>query len=162
MTGGYAAKSAGILSRAKEIDALKAEAKGLQEQMARLDGELKALQAEAAELRAVAAGIDGELKTAQEDKIRYESEKKRLDLAYEEAVRVKEQAALEYDQLTARLEELKGQNVSNSELLGRPHPPDGGGRGQSRAAGKPARRLPVPRGGSREPLFRREGAGGRA
>ncbi|WP_423719269.1 chromosome segregation protein SMC [Anaerotruncus rubiinfantis] len=118
MTGGYAAKSAGILSRAKEIDALKAEAKGLQEQMARLDGELKALQAEAAELRAVAAGIDGELKTAQEDKIRYESEKKRLDLAYEEAVRVKEQAALEYDQLTARLEELKGQNVSNSELLG--------------------------------------------
>lgn len=117
MTGGYAARNAGILSRSGEIDALKAQAAEYEEQIAQLDVELKALQEELSAADAKLSGIQGELLTAQEDKIRAESEHRRIKLAHEDAVRVKEQSAREYDQLTARLAELKASHVSNDELL---------------------------------------------
>ena len=116
MTGGYAARSAGILSRARDIEALKAQAKGYEEQAAALQTRIKALREELSAAEAQMSGIVGELATAQEDRIRCEAQLSQLRAAREEAVRSREQAAQEYDRLTARLEELRDQNVSNEEL----------------------------------------------
>lgn len=116
MTGGWAARSAGILSRAREIEELKGKAAACEAQMAGLDGQIKALREELAAVQASLAGIDGEIATAQEDKIRCIAEQKQLTAAHDEAVRSREQAAKEYDQLAARLEELKEKNVSSAEL----------------------------------------------
>ena len=117
MTGGYAAKSAGILSRGAEIDALKEQAAKCETEIATMQIEIKALEEELSAADARAAGVQGELLTAQEDKIRCESEQKRLQTAKEDAVKLREQSAREYDQMTARLEELRARNVTNDELL---------------------------------------------
>ncbi|WP_262394199.1 chromosome segregation protein SMC [Youxingia wuxianensis] len=117
MTGGYSPKSAGILSRSKDIEALQEQAKGFQEQISKLDEELKAAQQELGSVQATVSGIIGELTTAQEDKIRYDAQLRQLKAAYEDAVKTKEQAVLEYDQLSQRLESLKEKNVTNDELM---------------------------------------------
>ena len=80
MTGGYSAKSAGILSRTKEIDALNRQAESCQERIRGMDAELKGLQEDISALQAKMAGIQGELSTAQEDRIRFEarSEERRV------------------------------------------------------------------------------------
>lgn len=117
MTGGFTTKSAGILGRGKEIGELNAKAKEYEKQIALLNADIKTAQEELSSVRAAVLGIDGELTTAQEDKIRYTAELKQLCNACEEAVRVREQSALEYDRLTARLEELKERDVSNAGLI---------------------------------------------
>ncbi|MEM1483927.1 chromosome segregation protein SMC [Oscillospiraceae bacterium PP1C4] len=117
MTGGYAAKSAGILSRAKDIEELKTQAKAYEEEIAKLDVELRAVQEEISSVQAVVSGVNGELTTAQEDKIRFTADYKQLNSAYADAVKSREQAALEYDQLTKRLSQLKEKDVSNAELV---------------------------------------------
>ncbi len=116
MTGGYAAKSVGILSRAKEISALNRQAKSCQERMQGTDTELKGLQEDLSALQAQISGLQGEISTAQEDKIRFEAQSQQLKRSYEEAVSAKQQAAQEYDQLTSRLQELKSQSLSSSDL----------------------------------------------
>ncbi len=116
MTGGWAARSAGILSRSKEIEELKGRAAACEKEMAGLDGQIKSLREEIAAVQASLAGIDGELATAQEDKIRYTAEQKQLASARDEAVRSREQAAEEYGRLAERLEELKEKNVTSAEL----------------------------------------------
>lgn len=117
MTGGYVAKSAGILSRAGEIEALKDQAKKFQEQIVSLDETAKGLREEVAAAQAALSGVDGELATAQEDRIRYEAEQRQLKTAGEDAVHLREQSAKEYDSLTARLQELRERNVSSADLI---------------------------------------------
>lgn len=116
MTGGYSAKSAGILSRTKEIDALNRQAESCQERIRGMDAELKGLQEDLSALQAKMAGIQGELSTAQEDRIRFEARSHQLKRSYEEAVSAKKQAAQEYGQLTERLQELKSQSLSSGDL----------------------------------------------
>lgn len=117
MTGGYAARSAGILSRAGEIEALKKKAALLDEEIAGLDEQAKGIREELSAVTATLSGVDGEIATAQEDRIRYEAELKQLRNAHEEAIRLREQSAEEYNRLTDRLRELREQNVSNSDLI---------------------------------------------
>ena len=117
MTGGWTARSAGILSRAQEIDSLRAQAKDCADRMERLDGEIKTVQEELSAAQAAILGVDGELATAQEDRIRCESEQKRLLAAQAEAARVREQAAREYEALEARLRELRAAGVSADGLI---------------------------------------------
>lgn len=117
MTGGYAAKSAGILSRSGEIESLKAQAQGYRAEIIALETQEKQALEELSALRAILSGVNGELMTAQEDKIRYAAEHKQLLTSYEEAVRIREYAAKEYDDLTARLSELREKNMSGEGLL---------------------------------------------
>ena len=107
MTGGWTARSAGILSRAQEIESLRAQAKDCADRMERLNGEIKTVQEELSAAQAAILGVDGELATAQEDRIRCESEQKRLLAAQADAARVREQASREYEALEARLRELR-------------------------------------------------------
>ena len=117
MTGGYAARSAGILSRAGEIERLQKEASALEKQMAGLDKKISMAQSDVSEAQAVLSGVDGELASAQEDRIRYEAELRQLKTTHAEAVRLKDQSAGEYTRLSDRLEELKAQNISSDSLI---------------------------------------------
>lgn len=117
MTGGWTARSAGILSRAQEIESLRAQAKDCANRMERLNGEIKTVQEELSAAQAAILGVDGELATAQEDRIRCESEQKRLLAAQADAARVREQASREYEALEARLRELRAAGVSADGLI---------------------------------------------
>ena len=117
MTGGYAARSAGILSRAKEIETLRAQARGYEDQAGALQTQLKAAREDLSALQAQLQGVEGELATAQEDRVRCEARLAQLESALREAVAAKEQAAQEYSSLNGRLEELRAQNGTNSDLI---------------------------------------------
>ena len=105
------------ISRAQEIESLRAQAKDCADRMERLDGEIKTVQEELSAAQAAILGVDGELATAQEDRIRCESEQKRLLAAQADAARVREQAAREYEALEARLRELRAAGVSADGLI---------------------------------------------
>lgn len=116
MTGGYAAKSAGILSRSREIEELKKQADTLDLEISEHAALEKTAREELSAVDAEIGGIEGELLAAQEDKIRADAEHRQLELAYAAALRGVEQSKGEYEALTARLEELKSRNVSGAEL----------------------------------------------
>ena len=95
MTGGYTAKSAGILGRQGEIERLEAEAKKLEEQRA----QLAARREEAArEL----SSVEAELSAA----------KQRIS----QAERQKREADEQREQLLARIEEMKEKSGSSQEM----------------------------------------------
>ena len=116
MTGGYLGKSAGILSRKNEIDALRAEARELTARGEKLEGELESLRRELASMDAMVAGVEAEEKTASDDLVAANAELRRLTLSLREAEELGEQSLREFDALTARVEELKGQGLSAGEL----------------------------------------------
>lgn len=117
MTGGYAARSAGILGRSREIEQLKQQAGQAADSMAELDVQLKQLRESISEIQAQMAGLEGELSTAQEDKIRYEAQGKQLEASLEDTKKQREQSSKEYDALTARLNELKSKNTTDIDLI---------------------------------------------
>ena len=119
LTGGSVNKSASILSRRGEIDALTAEAKEYSKQAEELENQLTELRRETDTIQATVDGIEAEEKTAREDLISAETLVKRLAANVEEAERLSEQALREYDELTARVEQLRQQKVSGGELVKR-------------------------------------------
>ncbi len=119
LTGGSVNKSASILSRRGEIDALTAEAKKYSKQAEELENQLTELRRETDTIQATVDGIEAEEKTAREDLISAETLVKRLAANVEEAERLSEQALREYDELTARVEQLRQQKVSGGELVKR-------------------------------------------
>ena len=119
LTGGSVNKSASILSRRGEIDALTAEAKKYSKQAEELENQLTELRRETDTIQATVDGIEAEEKTAREDLISAETLVKRLAANVEEAERLNEQALREYDELTARVEQLRQQKVSGGELVKR-------------------------------------------
>ncbi|MEG0838180.1 MAG: chromosome segregation protein SMC [Hydrogenoanaerobacterium sp.] len=84
MTGGFTAKSAGLLSRQSEIERLKAEADLILAGAEGINAKLKTSAEEISALNAQILAVESEMKTAGEDKIRYESEKKRILLALDD------------------------------------------------------------------------------
>ena len=117
LTGGSVNKNASILSRRGEIDALTAEAKKYSGQAEELEAQLTELRRETDTIQATVDGIEAEEKTAREDLISAETLVKRLAANVEEAERLNEQALREYDELTARVEQLRRQKVSGGELV---------------------------------------------
>ena len=117
LTGGSVNKSASILSRRGEIDALTAEAKKYSGQAEELEAQLTELRRETDTIQATVDGIEAEEKTAREDLISAETLVKRLAANVEEAERLNEQALREYDELTARVEQLRRQKISGGELV---------------------------------------------
>ena len=117
LTGGSVNKNASILSRRGEIDALTAEAKKYSGQAEELEAQLTELCRETDTIQATVDGIEAEEKTAREDLISAETLVKRLAANVEEAERLNEQALREYDELTARVEQLRRQKISGGELV---------------------------------------------
>ena len=117
LTGGSVNKNASILSRRGEIDALTAEAKKYSGQAEELEAQLTELRRETDTIQATVDGMEAEEKTAREDLISAETLVKRLAANVEEAERLNEQALREYDELTARVEQLRRQKISGGELV---------------------------------------------
>ncbi len=117
LTGGSVNKNASILSRRGEIDALTAEAKKYSGQAEELEAQLTELRRETDTIQATVDGVEAEEKTAREDLISAETLVKRLAANVEEAERLNEQALREYDELTARVEQLRRQKISGGELV---------------------------------------------
>ena len=117
LTGGSVNKNASILSRRGEIDALTAEAKKYSRQAEELEAQLTELRRETDTIQATVDGIEAEEKTTREDLISAETLVKRLAANVEEAEHLNEQALQEYDELTARVEQLRRQKISGGELV---------------------------------------------
>ena len=117
LPGGSVNKNASILSRRGEIDALTAEAKKYSGQAEELEAQLTELRRETDTIQATVDGIEAEEKTAREDLISAETLVKRLAANVEEAERLNAQALREYDELTARVEQLRRQKISGGELV---------------------------------------------
>ena len=106
MTGGSASKSTGLLSRREEI-------RSLQEQISRSNSRwtakayVGAAQQQLAKLGASRTAVQAQLTSCQQDKITYTSEHKRVQMSYEEALRLSEESHREYLQVQAKLEQLK-------------------------------------------------------
>ncbi|WP_312641968.1 chromosome segregation protein SMC, partial [Hydrogenoanaerobacterium sp.] len=113
MTGGFTAKSAGLLSRQSEIDRLKAEAAEILKSADGVNLKLKAVTEEISALNAQVLAIDSEMKAAGEDKIRYESEQKRISLSLNDLTKNQEDAVVQLKRLEEKLVELQD-GISNA------------------------------------------------
>ncbi len=119
MTGGSLSHSAGLLSRAGEIERLQAQAKAVGEQMAQNAAEVKTAEEELAQLNAWITGLDADVRTMSEDRIRYEAEEKRLLLQRESLTRQQQEAVRHAQEAGRRLAELGEQSVSSEEKVRR-------------------------------------------
>ena len=81
------------------------------------EAQLTELRRETDTIQATVDGIEAEEKTAREDLISAQTLVDRLAANVEEAERLNEQALREYDDLTARMEQLRQQKISGGELV---------------------------------------------
>lgn len=79
LTGGSAVKSAHLISRRNEIEALQKKAESVAQKAETVKSSYRIAKEEAAAAVAALNGTLGELKVSQEDKIRFDAELKRLD-----------------------------------------------------------------------------------
>lgn len=106
MTGGSASRNAGLLSRAGEIEKLRAQAREVGVRIDSLAEEKRGLSAQIASVEAAQTGARAELATAQEEAVRLEGVKARFE----------EQAQTLQSDLKA-LEEEKAAGARQSEIL---------------------------------------------
>lgn len=78
-TGGFASKSSGVLTRKNDIEKLTAEKKSLEEKLSELKASNEKLSAETEKLKFDIEGAKDELSVVSADKIRFESEIKRIE-----------------------------------------------------------------------------------
>ncbi|MBP0963462.1 MAG: chromosome segregation protein SMC, partial [Oscillospiraceae bacterium] len=114
LTGGYVAKSAGILGRRSEIERLRAEAAQYTDKSKEMEGGIAAASNELATIRASLTAVEAELKTAGEDLVGAQAELRRLTLSHQEAMENHRRAETDYQEMCDRLEELQ-QKCSSSE-----------------------------------------------
>lgn len=116
-TGGSASRSTGVLTRKNEIQTLQAETLALSQKLEASKAEVAKMQAEADKLR---FDIEGEKESAavvNEDKIRFLSEKKRIELMLEQAGTQLENTVLQILKLKERqAEQTEKLKVSSEEL----------------------------------------------
>ncbi len=117
MTGGYTARSVGILGRQGEIDRLLAQADGIEKdagelsrQAAELDRDLSAIQAEIVATQA-------QQKSGGEDEIRYSAELRQLRNTLAEAEASMTNAKEEERLLALRIDEMHAASTDAAELL---------------------------------------------
>ena len=116
MTGGYTAKSAGILGRQGEIERLEAEAKKLEEQRAQLAARREEAARELSSVEAELSAIAAQKKSCEEDRIRGEAELSAAKQRISQAERQKREADEQREQLLARIEEMKEKSGSSQEM----------------------------------------------
>lgn len=117
MTGGYTAKSAGLLGRRGEIDQLEAEAAALEQKAAEQERTLTAAREEISRIEAQIWSIDAGLREVSDDRIRAEGEKKRLEQILASAGESAAKEKAEEAALAARVEQLTGENRSAETVL---------------------------------------------
>lgn len=116
MTGGYTAKSAGILGRQGEIDRLEAEAGRLGKEREALARRREEAARELASVEAELSAIADQQKSCEEDRIRGEAELAGARQRIGQAERQKREADEERAALLARIEEMKEKSGSSQEL----------------------------------------------
>ena len=116
MTGGYLAKSAGILGRRGEIEKLRKEAEAFTQRSRQVEEKLLAEQKEIAALRAALEGIDGEARTAREDLAQAQGELRRLEGRRRDAQELHQRAGEEYRQLQEKVKALREQSETSQQL----------------------------------------------
>lgn len=116
MTGGYTAKSAGILGRQGEIDRLNQQCEALEAQGKALAERREAAAAELAAVEAELAAIAARRRTCEEDKVRCTAELSAAVARLKEAERQVRETAAEREALTARIEEMKQKSGSAKTL----------------------------------------------
>ena len=117
MTGGYTAKSTGLLGRRDEIDRLEAAAAALERQAADQQKAVDGAAEEQSRVEGQIWAVDAEIRQLDDDRIRAESEKKRLEEALAAADASARREEEEEQKLAARLEELTGRSRSAEEVL---------------------------------------------
>ncbi len=117
MTGGYTARSAGILSRQREIERLGSQAKEKDRQADALNVQIEKLTGELESLSADIVALEARRKTVGEDGIRCETEQRQLKNALREAEAAMESASEEERQLTLRIGEMRAAGIGAAELL---------------------------------------------
>ena len=116
MTGGYTAKSAGILGRQGEIDRLNQQCETLEAQAKVVAERRDAAAAELAAVEAELAAIAARRRTCEEDKVRCTAELSAAIARLKDAERQARETAAEREALTARIEEMKQKSGSAKTL----------------------------------------------
>ncbi|MBP1559037.1 MAG: chromosome segregation protein SMC [Oscillospiraceae bacterium] len=114
LTGGYVAKSAGILGRRSEIERLRAEAAEYAKKSKEMEDAIQVASNELASIKSSITAVEAERKTAGEDLIGAQAELRRLTLSRDEALETHRRAESDYQEMCDRLEELQ-QKCSSSE-----------------------------------------------
>ena len=117
LTGGYVAKSAGILGRRSEIERLRAEAGEYAQKSKTMEESVNAAAQELSSLQASLTAVEAELKTAGEDLVGAQAEQKRLTMSRDEAAETHRRAESDYQQLCDKLEELRGKSSTTEEAI---------------------------------------------
>jgi len=115
-TGGSTGKQAGLLSRRSEIEKLTAQAAALRAESEGMEQERKQLAGELSGLEATLSGVLAERQTAQEEVVRLGYAGDSLEKELAQAKQNQSQARRELDSLKARLEELRGSNLTSAQL----------------------------------------------
>lgn len=115
LTGGSLARNSGLLSRASEIERIKAQAADLEKEMQGAVAAFKEAQEEASSAEAALAGARAELTAAQENTVRLESELAHVRAQLQSMAMDVHTLTQERVQATERLERLKEQHQTAEE-----------------------------------------------
>ncbi len=116
MTGGYTAKSAGILGRQGEIDRLNQQCEAFEAQSKATAERREVLAADLAAVDAELGAIAARRRTCEEDKVRCTAELSAAAIRLKEAERLMRETAAEREALTGRIEEMKLKSGSAKTL----------------------------------------------
>ena len=116
-TGGYTAKSAGVLGRRDEIRRLREEAAAILAERDKVSAERAALERELRQFDAEIESIGAGKKTLFEDRVRCESEAKRVRKSIGEAAAAAETAQREHLALMGRIEEYREKSAGSGGLI---------------------------------------------
>lgn len=114
-TGGSTAKSSGVLTRKNDIERLNAERSQLAEKLTDVKQSCEKLQAETDKLGFDIAAARDELNTVNADKIRFESELKRIEAMFAQNVEQRRSAEQNASKLADKLKETE-QFISEASL----------------------------------------------
>lgn len=116
-TGGFASKSSGVLTRKNDIEKLTAEKKSLEEKLSELKASNGKLSAETEKLKFDIEGAKDELSVVSADKIRFESEIKRIESLILQTEMQLNNAESDKDNLKSRITETQNSVKLAKEML---------------------------------------------
>lgn len=116
-TGGFASKSSGVLTRKNDIEKLTAEKKSLEEKLSELKASNEKLSAETEKLKFDIEGAKDELSVVSADKIRFESEIKRIESLILQTEMQLNNAESDKDNLKSRITETQNSVKLAKEML---------------------------------------------
>lgn len=116
-TGGSKGKQAGFLTQEREIQELIDKGKAYEKKLSELRGKLRGSEEALAEIQVELDGIDAELLQMSEDRIRFESEQKRLTLSMQQWEKSIEILNVELQEAYDKKKLLNKQRVEEEEAI---------------------------------------------